>query len=183
MIKTTSELLAIYGSHYGISKAVTEGLLTKVGHGLYADDTPELSEVETICAAYPNAVMTLESAFAFHHLSDYVPDHYTFATPLNAHKIRSKKVRQMFMSSEILRIGAMESTSERGIVHVYDKERMLIELFRLKAKLPPDYFREVVDSYRRLAKEESINFHTLFSYCRRFKKGALIMARIEEMIL
>ena len=183
MIKTTAELLATYGSHYGIDKAVSLGMLTKVGHGLYSDEAPDLSEVEAICAIYPNAIMTLESAFAFHDLSDFVPDRYTFATPLNAHRIRNEKVTQMFMSNEIIRIGVMESKSERGVIRVYDKERMLIELFRLRSKLPPDYFREVVNSYRRLAEEEGVDFRGLSAYCNKFKKGALIKTRIEEVIL
>ena len=183
MIRTTAELLNAYGSQYGISKAVASGRLSKVGHGLYCDEAPELSELEVICATYPNAVLTAESAFAYHGLSDYVPDHYSFATPLNAHRMRNKKVVQSFMTNDIARIGVEEVRSERGIIRVYDKERMLIELFRLKSKFSPDYFREVVNSYRSLAKDEGINFRTLASYCRRFKKGALIRARIEEVIL
>ena len=183
MIRTTAELLYTYGSYYGISKAVASGKLSKVGHGLYCDEAPELSELEAICAAYPNAVLTAESAFAYHGLSDYVPDRYAFVTPLNAHRMRSAKVVQSFMTNDIVRIGVAEVKTEHGVIRVYDKERMLIELFRLKRKFPPDYFREVVNSYRALAKEEKINFRTLASYCPRFKKGSLIKARIEEVIL
>ena len=183
MIRTTAELLNTYGSHYAISKAVAAGELSKVGHGLYSDEAPELSELETICTTYPNAVLTAESAFAYHGLSDYVPDHYSFATPLNAHRMRNEKVVQSFMTVDIVRVGVMEVQSERGVIRVYGKERMLIELFRLKSKFPPNYFREVVNSYRVLVKEEGINFRALTAYCRRFKKGALIKARIEEVVL
>ena len=183
MLKTTSELLYMYGSHYKISKAVSAGKLFKIGHGLYSDEAAELSELEAICAAYPNAVLTAESAFAYHGLSDYVPDRYSFATPLNAHRIRNEKVKQSYMTSDIVKIGVSEIKTKSGVIRIYDKERMLIELFRLKNKFPPDYFREVVNSYRGLAKEEGIDFRALASYCRRFKKGALIKARIEEFIL
>ncbi|MBO4540874.1 MAG: hypothetical protein J5736_02750, partial [Bacilli bacterium] len=104
-------------------------------------------------------------------------------TPLNAHRMRSAKVAQSFMTNDIARIGVAEVKTERGVIRVYDKERMLIELFRLKSRFPPDYFREVVNSYRALAKQEGIDFRTLASYCRRFKKGPSIKARIEEVIL
>lgn len=183
MIRTRAELLKVYGNHYGIAKMLAAGKLTRVGHGLYCDDEPALSEVETICAAYPNAVLTMESAFSFHGLSDYIPDRYCFATPLNAHRIRNVKVMQFFMSNQFIRIGVEERKSEHGVFRVYDRERMLIELFRLKGRFPPDYFREIVNAYRALAREEAIDFRKLASYCRLFKKGARLMARIEEVIL
>ena len=183
MIKTTAELLQAYGSHYQISRLVKAGGLKKLGHGLYADGDVGLCELEAICARYPNAVLTMESAFAFHRLSDYVPDRYTFATPLNAHRMQGDKVAQSFMSNDIVAIGAIEVKTDQGTIRVYDKERMLIELFRLKAKLPPDYYRELVNAYRDLAKQEAIDFRKLQSYCKQFKKSSLLRTRIEEIIL
>ena len=175
--------MLVYGSPYGIAKAVREGRLTRVGHGLYCDDDPELSELEIICARYPRAVLTGESAYSYHGLSDYVPERYSFATPLNAHRILNPKVRQSFMECAMAAIGIEEFKTKYGTVRIYDKERMLIELFRLKSKFPPDYFREIVNSYRDLAKLDGIDFRKLSSYCLQFKKGHLIQKRIEEVIL
>ncbi|MBP5216811.1 MAG: hypothetical protein J6038_03145 [Bacilli bacterium] len=183
MIKTTAELLKIYGSHYQIARLVENGEWKKVGHGLYADGEEELSELEILCARYPHAVMTMESAFAFYHLSDYVPNRYTFVTPLNAHRMQNNKVLQSFMTNDMIGIGVIEVKTNNGIIRLYDKERMLIELFRLKAKFPPDYHREVVNAYRELVKEEAIDFRKIQSYCKRFKKGNILKARIEEVIL
>lgn len=183
MIRTTAELLKIYGSHYQISRLVESGEWKKVGHGLYSDEDVGLSELEAISARYPNAVLTMESAFAYHHLSDYVPDRYTFATPLNAHRMQNEKVLQSFMSNEILFIGATKVETANGAFRVYDKERMLIELFRLKSKFPPDYYREVVNAYRELAKDEDLDFRKLLAYCKCFKRGAALKARVEEVIL
>ena len=183
MIRNASELLPIYGSPYGIAKAVRKGKLFKVGHGLYCDDGPELSELEIVCARYPRAVLTMESAYAHHGLSDYVPERYSFATPLNSHWIQSPKVSQSFMENVIVDIGIEEVKTKYGVVRIYDKERMLIELLRLKSKFPPDYFREIANSYRDLAKRDGIDFRKLSSYCLQFKKGNLIQKRIEEVIL
>ena len=183
MIRTTAELLRTYGSHYRISRLLESGKLKKVSHGLYSDGDANLSELEAICARYPNAVLTTESAFAFHRLSDYIPTWYRFATPLNAHRMLSPKVSQSFMSNDIVNVGAIEVKTGNGRIRVYDKERMLIELFRLKSKFPPDYYREVVNAYRELAKEEAIDFRKLQSYCKRFKRGGNLQTRIEEVIL
>lgn len=183
MIKTTAELLQTYHSHYRISRLVENGTLEKIGHGLYSDVDSGPFEIEAICARYPNAVLTMESAFAFHHLSDYVPDQYAFVTPLNAHRMQAGKVKQSFMANGIISIGIIEAQTKGGIIRVYDKERMLIELFRLKSKFPPDYLREVVNAYRDLAKQEAIDFRKLQAYCKRFKKGHILKTRIEEVIL
>ena len=183
MIRTTAQLLQTYKSHYQISLLIKKGTLTKIGHGLYSDDDIELAEVEAICARYPNAVLTMESAFAFYRLSDYVPDRYTFVTPLNAHRIQDDKVSQSFMRNEIISIGVVELKTKHGAIRIYDKERMLIELIRLKSKLAPDYFREVVHSYRDLVRDEALDFVKLQSYCKCFKKGYSLRTHIEETIL
>ena len=183
MIRTTAELQTVYGSAYQIAKAVADGKLFKGAHGIYCDHAPELAELEMICARYPNAVLTMESAFAFHGLSDFVPDRYEFATPLNAHRMRSEKVTQRFTTNRVVHVGVSEVSTEHGIIHVYDKERMLIELIRSKNRLSPDYYREVINSYRELVKKGEIDLRKLSKYCSAFKKGQLIKTRIQEAVL
>lgn len=183
MIQTTAELLKIYHTHYRIARLVESGKLNKIAHGLYCDSSVELAELEAICGRYPNAVLTNESAFAFYQLSDYVPSRYTFVTPLNAHRMQNDKVLQTYMRNDIIAIGAVETETSNGTIRIYDKERMLLELLRLKSKFPPDYYREVVNSYRELAKNEDLDFRKLKAYCKRFKNGHVLKARIEEVIL
>lgn len=183
MIKTTRDLLESYGSHRAIKAAIKKGDLQRISHGVYAEGQPELGEIEAVCARYPNAILTLESAFAYYGLSDYVPSQYVFVTPLNAHPIDSPKVVQHYMSEELVGIGKTEAKTKQGSIHIYDMERLLIELFRLKRKLPPDYFKEVVGSYREAASSGVLDFPKLIAYLGQFKRGKTLHDRIQEVIL
>lgn len=183
MIYETSDLLEKLGGFSQINTAVKRGDYFKISHGLYSDRSPYLSELENIFARYPNAVLTLQSAFAFYELSDYVPDKYVVATSQKAHRIICDKVEQIYITDELLNIGKTTIPTKHGFINVYDKERMLIELFRLKSKLPYSYFKEVVNSYRELFKNEEIDNNKLVTYCSCFKKGINVLKKIQDAVL
>ena len=48
--------------------------------GLYSEDR-YVPELEIIMKKYPNAILTLNSAFYYYGLTDTIPDHYYVATP------------------------------------------------------------------------------------------------------
>lgn len=183
MIFKAEELIKSHKNHYEIKKLIKSGKYHKVGHGLYSDVNPLLSEIECIFANYPNAVLTMESAFAFYGLTDYVPDKYHVATNQNAHKIPNDKVNQLYITNEILDIGKQVIETTYGFINIYDKERLLIELFRLKKKVDYSLFKEVVVSYRKLATENKLDNHKIIKYCSLFKNGANIRKEIQEVIL
>ena len=183
MIYKTGELKKILGSFPRIKKALEEGKYFKVSHGLYSDKEPVVSELENIFAKYPNAVLTLESAFAYYEMSDYVPNKYVVATTQKAHKILNNKVKQIYITDSILNIGKTTIKTKYGVINVYDRERMVIELFRLKTKLPYSYFKEIVNSCRELVKEEKISISKLVKYCSMFSNGESIEKQIQEVIL
>lgn len=183
MIYTTSELTNILGSFAKIKTAVKRGKYYKVSYGLYSDKSPFLGELENLFARYPNAILTLQSAFAFYEMSDFVPNKYVLATSQKAHRISNDKVEQMYISNELLNIGKTTLSTNYGVINIYDKERLLIELFRLKSKLAYPYFKELVNSYREMLKEDMIDNNKIVKYCSMFKKGNNIRKQIEEVIL
>lgn len=183
MIYTCSELINKLGSFAKIKAAIKRGEYYKVSHGLYSDKTPFISELENLFARYPNAILTLQSAFAFYDLSDYIPDHYVVATSQGAHRIQNDKVEQIYITDELLNIGKTIVKTKYGVINVYDQERLLIELFRLQSKLDYPYFKEIVNSYRALYKEEKINNNKLIKYCSMFKNGKSIRKKIQEVII
>ena len=183
MIYTTEELIKRHKNHYGIKKSIDDGKYYKVSHGLYSDVNPLLNELECIFANYPNAILTMESAFAYYGLTDYVPNKYHIATNQKAHKISNEKVHQIYMTDGILNIGKQVIQTKYGSINIYDKERMLIELFRLKKKIDYSIFREVVSSYRKLVANNELDNHKIVKYCSLFKNGASIRKEIQEIIL
>ena len=183
MVYTCSELLNKLGSFSKINASIKRKEYFKVSYGLYSDKSPFLCELESIFIRFPNAVLTLQSAFAFYGMTDYVPEKYVVATSQGAHKIKSDKVQQIYITDELLDIGKIVVKTDDGVINIYDKERMLIELFRLKSKLSYSYFKEIVNSYRGLVKEEKIDFNKLTEHCSKFKNGQSIRKQIQDIIL
>ena len=70
--------------------------------------------------------------------------------------------------------------TEYGNIRIYDFERMLIELFRLKEKYPPELFYEVVNSFRK--KRHLINFYRINQYLEHFSNGKSLQQKIKEYI-
>lgn len=46
-----------------------------------------------------------------------------------------------------------EGVAESGGVRAFGSERMLVELLRSSDSMPPDYHRELIASYRKIASE------------------------------
>ena len=66
-------------------------------------------------------------------------------------------------------------------IRIYDKERMLIELIRNKKALPFDYYKEVIESYRRTI--QTLDIETLQEYILSFPKKDHIWETIELEVL
>ena len=116
-------------------------------------------------------------------MSDYVPDKYVVATTQKAHRINNDKVTQIYITNDLLNVGKEIIKTKYGYINIYDKERMLIELFRFKKKLPYSYFKEIVNSYRKLFIDEKIDIDLLGKYCSVFRNGESIKRQIQEIIL
>ena len=182
MILTWKEIVEKQG---GISKAyssVRNGKYKKVSHGVYVDGEKHVGELEQLFARYPRATLTLQSAFYYYDLSDYIPDKYYFVTPYNAHTISNPKVIQTYMNEETMKIGRITIKTKYGSINIFDKERMLVELFRLKVKLDHAYFLEIVSSYRKLKINGELSLYLVGKYCKKLPRGEKILKEIQEMI-
>ncbi|MGN0034947.1 MAG: hypothetical protein ACI364_04400, partial [Coriobacteriales bacterium] len=56
-----------------------------------------------VCALYPQAVLTMDSAFYLHGLTDVVPELVHVATARNSTRVRDARARHYFM--ELTRAG------------------------------------------------------------------------------
>lgn len=151
MLFTYSDMIGEYGSAYQIGKAVNSGAVFKVARGVYSDErNPD--PLVVVCSVRPDAVVTMDSAFYLHGLTDVVPDVVHIATPRGSTRISRigrERVRQHFMEPRLMGEGVTES----GSVRAFSLERMLVELLRSSASMPPDYYRELITSYRKIAED------------------------------
>ena len=150
-----AECLKVYGSDYLIDKKIEKGELYKITKGIYSEKK-YIPDLAVFSYKYPNAVITMKSAFYFYNLTDVIPDVCDLATSRDAAKIRDKKVKQYFVSDVFFKEG-IETVDYKGFdIHIYSKERMLIELVRYKSKLSFDYYKEVILNYRNILPQLNI---------------------------
>ena len=106
MYYTYTELMKKYKNKYQIKKAVLDSELQKVKPGLYTDsnDNNILGELYTL---RNDIVLTLQSAFYYYGLTDYIPEDIILSTPKNAYPIQIEGVRQIFMTNNYHSIGVV----------------------------------------------------------------------------
>ena len=149
------QALAVCGSPYRLKNALKSGALHKVDKGLYSTTAHPDSLVIT-STLYPNAVITMDSAFYAYGLTDVIPDEVHLVTDREASRIRRPGYRQYFTERPLLDPGAVILEHEDGPIRIYSRERMLVELMRRHSTLPLDYYKEIIGSYRRIVDDLDI---------------------------
>lgn len=148
-MKSRAECLREYGSDYFVRQKVSSGELFRIEKGIYSE-REHVPELALVCYKYPNAVVTLNTAFYLYGLTDEIPDDYILATKREAAPISDKRVRQIFMPKNLLSVGKTTIEENGYPISVFDRERMLVELIRYKSKLPFNYYKEIIGNYRRI---------------------------------
>ena len=171
MIYTHKQCMKEMSSAYQIQKAVKAGELYQIEKGIYAD-TNDVTTLGIITAKYPEAIITLDSAFYYHGLTDVIPDKYFIATSKHARKLRDPRISQIYVPDEILNLGVIAMYRRDASFRIYDKERMLIELLSRKNSLPRDYYKEILRNYRDQIHE--LDIERIQDYAERFPKHKMI---------
>lgn len=179
MIVRYAECIERYGSHYQLEKAVAKKQLFKIKPGIYSTEK-YTSELEIITSKYPNAVLTGESAFYVHGLTDVIPEKYWLATKAKAAPIKNDKIYQIYMRDDLLPLGAVNQKVDGVLVRIYDRERMLIELLRNKNSMPYDLYKEIIGNYRKIIDE--LEIWRIQEYVSIFPKRKMISRALDEEV-
>ena len=91
-----------------------------------------MPELEIIMKKYPNAILTLNSAFYYYGLTDTIPDRYYVATPKSNRKIEDVRVKQIYENSNAFEMGktTIEYDDEGASLLINSNEQMLSEKLR-----------------------------------------------------
>lgn len=152
MVLTYNEAYKKYKNDYGIKKAIDNKELFKVARGIYSNKK-NIDPIIIYSKKYPNAIITLDSAFYYYKLTDYIPTKVYLAIPRHARGIKDNDVVISYIDDEIFNNGKIEVEMDGETVKMYDKERLLVELIRKKNQIPFDYYKEIIASYRKISDE------------------------------
>lgn len=163
MLLSYQECLEKYGTDYKIKKNLQEGKLYVKEKGIYSDKR-YVPELEIISKKYPNAIITLNSAFYYYGLTDTIPDFYYVATQKSSRKISDTRVKQIYDNSVAFEMGKTTIEYDGVDITIYNKERLLVELIRNKRKFSFDLYKELITSYRKIIHELDIAAVTEYAY-------------------
>jgi len=179
MLYTHKELENLHKSDYQIKKAVAEGKFFKIERGLYSDKS-SVEQFEIIGKKYPDAIFTMDSAFYFHGLTDVIPMHVFLSVKRDTAKIADRSIIQIFVLDKYHEIGKVQIPFEGTLINIYNKERMLIELIRNKKRLGFDYYKEIINSYRRII--HNLDIRCIEEYSGEFDIENYIFRIIQEEV-
>ena len=146
------ECRAKFGSPYQIEKALGEGRLFKMAAGIYSE-TGDESEIEVLQAKYSNTVVSFDSAYFYYDMTDFIPEKYTLTVSNHARMPKDNRIRLFFVPENVLSVGLTTIDYNSSTIRIYDKERVLIDTVRMKGRMPPDQYKEVINYFRRCRDE------------------------------
>ena len=179
MLYSYNECLEIWRSDYQIKQQVAVGSLFQLEKGIYSD-TPYASTLSIIIKKYPKAIITMDSAFYYHGLTDVIPDKYCVATDKHSIGLRDVRICQYYVRSDLLNVGAVVAERSGVTFRLYDRERMLIELLRYRNKLPYDYYKEIIGNYRDIVYD--LDIERVQEYAAVFPRHKMITEALEKEV-
>ena len=179
-VMTYKEATERIGSDYQIRQALKSGVLHKVARGVYST-TKHADPYLIACTKYPDAIITMDSAFYILGFTDTVPEEVHLATRRNTTRIRDVGIKQYFLETDIFSQGAKTMSHAGGTIRIYDAERMLVELMRNSASMPLDYYKEVINNYRR--RSETLDIRSVEDYMDMFKRNDAMFDILQKEVL
>jgi predicted transcriptional regulator of viral defense system len=100
---------------------LTSGELYRIARGLYSRE-PFVNQFLIIAMRYPNAVITADTAYYLHGLTDVIPQKTHLATKRNATRMADSSIIQVFVTERLFEPGRSSLEVEGVSVSVYDKD-------------------------------------------------------------
>ena len=179
MVYTHKELKEKYGSDYQIQKAVKDGNLYKIESGIYSDKQNN-HYLDIFVKKYPNAIISGDSAYYYHNLTDVIPKKIFMTTDRTSGRFNDENIIQSYSTSDFFNLGKTNIEFEGVNINIYDKERMLIELVKNKNITPYDYYKEIINNYRNIKSE--IDVYKLQEYAIVYSNGEKLMSIIQDEV-
>ena len=133
---------------------------------------------------YSGAVVTLKTALSIHGLIDaWVEFPFDLDFKFGYRKITDYKVNQYRDDEKLLNLGVEIKKRKQTTFKVFNKERLLIELWRKEKYLSKDIYKEAISKYRELAKSGELNVPLIKDYIRQIPKSQIYLEKLSREVL
>jgi predicted transcriptional regulator of viral defense system len=147
MLYTFEEAIKKTGNVRKLQVFLKSGKIRKIRKGLYSD-APINNELNVFLKGHPKSIFTAESAYYFLGLADEVPAKNYIATPHNSTRHHEINLVEYLESKKTFGLGRTTVVYGKAVIPVYSLTRMLVETAKHRKRLPFDYYREIVLSFR-----------------------------------
>jgi len=148
-----SEAIKLGVTRYMLYSLRDKGIIERVSRGIYRlAELPPISnpDLVTVSLRFPNAVICLVSALAWHDITTQVPHAVSVAVPRNARmpSLDYPPVQAHKFSNEAYKSGIEEHLIDGVPVKVYSLEKTLADCFKFRNKIGMDVVLEALKLYR-----------------------------------
>lgn len=154
-----------------LSRLVQQGLLKRIGRGIYAAPSSPFSEHSSLMqVAYrvPSGVICLLSSLQLHRLATQAPNQVWIAIDVKAWmpRILSPKTRFVRMSGPALQFGVKKYRVRGGILRAFTPAKTVADCFKFRNKIGLDVALEALKECRRLRKASMDEISAAAKICR-----------------
>jgi predicted transcriptional regulator of viral defense system len=144
-----ADLIAAGLSFKQIRQLVASGDLEKLGQGIYRAASHPYDERVEIARRIPKGVFCLYSACFLHQLSDFVPSEQHLAIPKKSRYVLPvyPPVKLYYWDTTAFQLGIGDFPLDEGSIRVYDPEKTVCDMLRLREKAGLDVLKEVIKNY------------------------------------
>jgi len=132
-----------------IGQLSASGTLEKIGRGIYRFPQHPYDERLEIARRIPNGVFCLYSACFLHGLSDFVPSEQHLAVPKKSRYALPEypPVKLYFWEEAAYQLGIAAFDLDGISIKIYDPEKTVCDICRLRGKIGLDVLKEAVKNY------------------------------------
>jgi predicted transcriptional regulator of viral defense system len=163
-----SEAMQLGLSRYMLYSLRDRGVIEQISRGLYRlADLPPISnpDLVTVSLRFPNAVICLVSALAFHKMTTQIPHSVSIAVPRESRPpVLDYPPLQVYRyATDTYRAGIGEHQLDGINVRIYTPEKTLADCFKFRNRIGMDVVLEALKLYKT---RNRINHRALIEYAR-----------------
>ncbi|MXY70875.1 MAG: transcriptional regulator [Acidobacteriia bacterium] len=160
------------------------GVVELVSRGIYRlVELPPLSDPDlvTVSLRYPNAVICLVSALAFHKITTQIPHEVSVAVPRDSRppSLDRPPVRAHRFSKSSYEAGIETHRIDGAAVKVYDREKTLADCFKFRNQIGMDI---VLEALRLQRERDGLKLGVILSYARACRVDKVMRPYLEASL-
>lgn len=169
-IVDTKKLKEAGFTHYQLNNLMQSGQVVKVKQGLYQWNEAEQSELGIVARIVPEGICCLFTACQHYELTTFVSSQYHIAIAKKAKVVLPDypPIQLYYWEEKSYSTGVIEMLVNGIPVRMYDKEKTICDMIRLRNRMGLDTVKEVVKNY---LERKDRNLAKLSSYARELGIG------------